>query len=1699
MKNKLFNVLIMVVMLSTIVTTIGTQPTQADEPDLNLVPETNIVQIAPTGTVYGEIKGATEPAMYIIQFDDPPLATYRGGLPGLAPTNPAARGATRLDVHSPTSVAYIHYLTTKQAQVISAIEETLGHDIEVTFQYKYAYNGIAARMTPAEAAIVAGMDGVSRVERDFVRYPDTSDTPEFIGAPGIWDGTNTGGLPGTMGEDIVVGIIDTGINMDHPSFANPGPADGFVYTNPYTGYLGLCATYPMSYTCNDKLVGAYDFVDGPNENDGPEDGNGHGSHTASTVAGNFVTATMVFSTTSMTLTISGVAPHANIIAYDACAPGGCPGSSLVAAIDQATADGVDVINYSIGGGPTDPWGDADSLAFLNSRDAGVFVAVSAGNDGPGAETIGSPANSPWVTSVGATTHNRKYLNALVNMRNASTLAPQPASASAINARTAPQQLGRSAPSHLAPNATLIDEEFNAVPPAGWTAVISNTNYPTTTWYLEGTGDTYASVQWDPIVDPQDEWLVSDYFTLTEAYLDFWSFGSLYWCRDTYDNCDLEVWLIVGPGVNDGDDIYVGKADGDWPASWTWAETYIDLTSLLPGGQVRLGFRYNALDGAQAGLDAVLLMDQYPPPADIYGESITSGYGPAPIVYAGDYPNPNDPGGDPAQCLKPYPAGTFHGEIVVCDRGEIARVEKGWNVRAGGAGGFVLANTAAEGESIVADAHFLPALHIGYHDAQALEKWLATTGTHTATISGTWTSYNPAYADIMADFSSRGPNANTTNATSVIKPDITAPGVSVIAASMNGIEYESMGGTSMASPHIAGSAALVRALHPNWTPAEVQSALMSTAWTNVLKEDGTTPADPFDRGAGRVDLTQAARAGFVLNENTANYLAADPDSGGDPATLNIASLGSEQCLQSCQWVRTLSSTLAQPVTWTVSAAINPSVTITVTPSTFVLFPGATRAVTIEANVADATNDQWVFGQLNFVPDHLWMMAGTSYTYTATNVDGPEWDRPYSVGDGSSGSCSISSSGPVNYHEQHFEVNADGTYTMTSIQNFDGYLHLYEGSFDPTDQCVDLVALDDDWTMAGDSRIVYTMTSGTNYYLITSGWGDGDEGDFTNTIEGPGNVMLPLGAPAPDAHFPIAIKPSSGILPSLVEINTRRNAGSQLVEDIESLEIFTMTLDTFGLVEGDTTVEMLSQDSTNGDPFDNLNDGVFWITYSVPAGAVRLVANIVESEAPDLDLFVGQDLDGDGPEASEVVCSSTSPSWNEYCDISNPTAGDWWILVQSWAGSTSQPDEVILSSAIVPGSDNGTMTVTGPHSVPKKTPYDLRVYWDTPTMEAGDFWYGAFSIGTDAAHPANIGTIPVNIIRHDDDVSKEVSQSTAAAGDTLVYTITVQPNVTPYTLTYNLTDTIPAGLTYVPGSAWASAGTVTVTGNVLTWTGEMPLSGYSYSFATSDTDPACTAPLATDGAYVDLELYGLNTASGIAGDTFWYAIDFAGGEFDFFGNYQGEYVNFTADGFTFFDPATPGATPDVHQPIPTAGDPNNLMAMFWRDLEVVYDAGTNSGVTLVNLTSAGVPVAAIIEYDNVHDAGDPTTSYDFEWVGYYEPGTGPGGYQYIFAYDNISGTVTAGTIGLENYDGSVGVPVAYNDIAITDGMAICFKQVTAPAPPVVITYEVTIDDGVNGTLENTVEHITDNSGDAVAEASASVTILYKQYLPIVMRDY
>lgn len=158
-------------------------------------------------------------------------------------------------------------------------------------------------------------------------------------------------------------------------------------------------------------------------------------------------------------------------------------------------------------------------------------------------------------------------------------------------------------------------ESNSVPPPGWIRLSQNAAY---TWKISTMGTPHggayaADIEYDPALAPQDEWLLSPKGRYS-GMLNFWSHGSIYWCRDTYDNCHLEAWLVQGPGVADGDDLLLGEAETAWVTNWTWAESSYSIDSATPNGLFSLAFRYTGIDGAQVSLDDI----SYDTPCAVFG-------------------------------------------------------------------------------------------------------------------------------------------------------------------------------------------------------------------------------------------------------------------------------------------------------------------------------------------------------------------------------------------------------------------------------------------------------------------------------------------------------------------------------------------------------------------------------------------------------------------------------------------------------------------------------------------------------------------------------------------------------------------------------------------------------------------------------------------------------------------------------------------------------------------------------------------------------------------------------------------------------------------------------------------------------------------------------------------------------------------------
>jgi subtilisin family serine protease len=350
---------------------------------------------------------------YIVQLAEQPVAAYAGGIAGYAATKP--RKGQKINPNDPQVSRYMGYLASRQDGMFGAAGGG-----KKLYNYGYVFNGFAAELTEAQAQKLAQMPGVLAVTKDEIRKLDTASTPAFLGLTGdsgFW-------ATKAKGEGVVIGIVDSGIWPEHPSFSDRTGSNGNnsqggkLDYRQLPGWHGKCTpgeAFNASH-CNQKLIGAQFFNAGfggnagikeafPYEFNSPRDADGHGSHTASTAGGNAnVAATgpaAVFGS------INGIAPRARISAYKVCwgnnGEGGCFSTDSVAAIDQAVADGVDVINFSISGTSTN-FRDPVELAFLFAADAGVFVAASAGNAGPNSFTVAHP--SPWITTVAAGTHNR---------------------------------------------------------------------------------------------------------------------------------------------------------------------------------------------------------------------------------------------------------------------------------------------------------------------------------------------------------------------------------------------------------------------------------------------------------------------------------------------------------------------------------------------------------------------------------------------------------------------------------------------------------------------------------------------------------------------------------------------------------------------------------------------------------------------------------------------------------------------------------------------------------------------------------------------------------------------------------------------------------------------------------------------------------------------------------------------------------------------------------------------------------------------------------------------------------------------------------------------------------------------------------------------------------------------------------------------
>jgi len=399
------------------------------------------------GTLSGLQLAGTEdpqPKVFIVQLRGPAAAAHFASvsLPQsgklLGNKKRASRAFSKLDAEVQS---YAAALAEQQDRVFSGI----GTGAQKIYGYQYSLNGFAARMSAAQAHKLSQQADVLKVWEDEVRPLATNHSAVFLGL--FEQTTGLRGTPGLNGEDIVIGVIDSGIAPEHPALRDTRTADmprlcrtswaqnsllglwlchrhrkqpDVLNFEPPENWNGICEAGEQftEDDCNNKLIGARFFADGamatgPIDDDeifSPRDADGHGTHTATTAAGNKVKAS-IFGT--FLGNVEGMAPRARIAVYKACwvRPGetkaSCNTSDLAFAIDAAVADGVDIINYSVGSSLTTVTAP-DDVALMAATKAGVLTVVAAGNEGPNYSTIGSPAGGPWVITASASSRDGQH-------------------------------------------------------------------------------------------------------------------------------------------------------------------------------------------------------------------------------------------------------------------------------------------------------------------------------------------------------------------------------------------------------------------------------------------------------------------------------------------------------------------------------------------------------------------------------------------------------------------------------------------------------------------------------------------------------------------------------------------------------------------------------------------------------------------------------------------------------------------------------------------------------------------------------------------------------------------------------------------------------------------------------------------------------------------------------------------------------------------------------------------------------------------------------------------------------------------------------------------------------------------------------------------------------------------------------------------
>jgi subtilisin family serine protease len=1048
----------------------------------------------------------------------------------------------------------------------------------------------------------------------------------------------------------------------------------------------------------------------------------------------------------------------------------------------------------------------------------------------------------------------------------------------------------------------------------------------------------------------------------------------------------------------------------------------------------------------------------------------------------------------AYCNTPFPPGTFQPtDIVVCKRGTITRVGKAFNVQAGGGGGIVVTNNNTNGTPPDAndlssdDVYPIPGIQLQASQGSSLITWITTkAGTHTVQIAANTVTraINAANGSQLAPFSSRGPSSTYFGS---LSPNISAPGVRIFAAYSDEHPFDDpnlaasrdwavLDGTSMATPHVTGTMALVRQAHPDWTPAEVQSALEMTAKDIVKGNDNGTgtlyPVGIYRAGNGQVDAQAAVNAGLVMDETADNFAIANPDNGGDVLQLNLPQLVNTFCQGVCSWVRTVRAT--RDGTWTTSNApfiyeqfqnliyTEERAKLTVTPSQFTLKAGQTQTLLVTADMTDV----------------------------------------------------------------QYQQGGDGSRTTEQVELWSKL------SFTPSDPAI------------------------------------------------------------PVAQWPISLNFDHGMLPKYLALTSHRDLGGYHLSSLPLPAMNSVAYRSHGLAKATTENVTVLEDSDHQPWYTNggvasPSTTVRWL--KVPAGASRLVTEVlskVSSSAPawtpsagpfaggHLKIWIGLDSNNDGQidYVNETLCSSTTEEELNYCDISNPDSGNYWVVFQDARGTLSDnsglnPTETFqIATAVVPAADEGSLTINGPAST-TGNPVNLDVDWNLAklNLQTGDVAYGGFDVGAGNA-PGNVGFVPVKITRGIDDVTMTTSQTAAKPGDVVDVNLHVAENDSGTDRTFNLQSILPSGLTIVPGSVTVSTavqrGNLQVNGNTVTIAGTQVDSENwprTYDVTTSDNDPLCRTPIltyngfATTGGHIGLyrHLGIAPTTGGVADGNSSQAqfVDFSNfwdGGWALYNNtgwhsYPGLWMS--PQGWANTDQPsfllTAGGINQMYtqQQFPFAGNTyTEIVAPLWKGVVSIsavgsvlsadtlntplsvnaFDPTQTSGMEVAYVPSTGDAIMEWIGARTYHldKSVSPNVTtvlddrYDIDLVVNKAPRYADGQYELMMTYDNINwgtqgGTQGMGSIGINGYVGPLdgfgpfygylGYQYAWNNLKSTlhNNLVVCYDYVGPESTQYDIAMKVRVAETAVGTTQlirwtSHIDGMPDRNVDATITVSGTMKL-------------